>query len=344
MDCEDMKQIQLSAKKRLATRWAVAALTGALGICLMASPAISATPHLVDRIVAVVNDDIIVYQDLNERLTPLYEELLRSGQPPEKIKEILYDRRQALLNHLIDQKLMLQEAKRYGLTVSEKEVDETIERMKKANKLTDEMLRQALSQQGMTMAEFRNNYREQILIGQILHLEVISRIVITDADIKAYYDQHAAQYQGGTEYDLRHLMIEAPSYAPDEERQAAYKKMEAALAALDGGQSFTQVVQRYADQKYAEEGGELGRFNLDDLAPQLKQAVAKLTPGQHTPILESTQGYQILYLDKIIKTPPVPIAKVKDSIRQKLMKKLSDKRQEEWIKGLRKHAHIKIIQ
>lgn len=344
MDCEDMKESRASLKARLAAQLGMGALLGALGICFMASPALPATPHLVDRIVAVVNDDIIVYQELNEMLAPLYEQLRTSGQPPEKIKEILYERRQALLNHLINQKLMLQEAKRYGLTVSEKEVDEAIERMKKINQLTDETLRQALSQQGMTMAEFRNSYREQILAGRIEHIEVTSRIVITDADIQAYYDHHPKQYQGGEEYELRHLMIEAPSYGPDDERQAAHEKIKAALAALDRGEAFSKVVEDFADPKYAVEGGKLGRFNLNDLAPQLKQAVAKLAPGQHTPILETTQGYQILYLEKLIKSPPVPLSKVSNAIRKKLMKAQSKKREQEWIEGLRKHAHIKIIQ
>jgi peptidyl-prolyl cis-trans isomerase SurA len=76
----------------------------------------------------------------------------------------------------------------------------------------------------------------------------------------------------------------------------------------------------------------------------LKNAVAKLAPGQYTPILESTQGYQILYLNELIKKPPVPLASVSNTIRKKLMVKFSQKRRKEWIEGLRKHAHIKIIQ
>ncbi len=350
MDSKLKKNQSHPLKAGHAARWAAGALLCALAIASMASSAISAPPlpsskpHLVDRIVAVVNDDIIVYQDLNKMLAPLYEELRRSGRPPEQIQKILYNRRQILLNNLINQKLILQEAKRFGMTVSEKDVDAAIERMKQINQLTDETLRKALAQQGMTMAEFRNNYREQILIGRIERIEVNSRIVITDDDIRNYYNHHAEEFKGGTEYDLSHLMIEAPSYAPQDERQAALDKMKAALAALKQGKAFPQVVQRFADPQYAADGGELGRFHLEDLAPRLKNAVAKLAPGQYTPILESTQGYQILYLNELIKKPPVPLASVSNTIRKKLMVKFSQKRRKEWIEGLRKHAHIKIIQ
>lgn len=344
MDLKDMEESQAVYAVRLAARWAIGALLGTLGICFMASPAICATPQLVDRIVAVVNNGIIDYQELNERLTPYYEDLLGSGQPPEKIRQMLYKRRQALLNSLIDQKLILQEAKRYGLSVSDKQLDATIERMKQTNHLTDETLRKALSQQGMTMAELRHNYRNQILISRIMHIEVTSRIVVTDSDVKAYYQHHKDQYQKHRKYHLCHLMVAAPSDASDAQRQAAHEKIEAAMAALKGGKAFSQAVQRYADPQYAVDGGELGTFALDDLDPKLKKAVAPLTTGQYTPILESDQGYQILYVEKRIQPPPVPLSKVSKAIRKQLTEKLSEEQEQAWIKGLRKHAHIQIIQ
>lgn len=314
-----------------------------LSMMLTAFAAFSAPPQVVDRIIAVVNDEIIVYQELNEMLAPMVAELLQSGQPPEKIKEIVYERRQRLLDLLIEQKLMLQATGKYEMNVSEKEVDAAIERMKKANKLTDEALRSALAQQGVSVNEFRNNYREQILLGRIEHMEVNSKIVISEEDIKAHYEAHADQFKGKREYHLRHLMVDAPSFAPAEERAAALARMEAAIVALKSGEAFVEVVKRYADRKYAEAEGELGFFMLDDLAPKLREAVETLAVGQYTPMIETGQGYQLIYLENIKDTPATSLADVADEIRERLIKETARKRKQDWLEDLRKQAHIKII-
>ncbi|MBW2369870.1 MAG: SurA N-terminal domain-containing protein, partial [Deltaproteobacteria bacterium] len=117
--------------------------------CLVTTQAQAAMT--VDRIVAVVNDDIIVLQELNEMLAPLQAQMRASGYLPEKQREMLYDIRKQILNQLIEQKLIEQAAAGSNLTVSEEEVDATLERVKEANKVTDEEFREALISQGMSM-------------------------------------------------------------------------------------------------------------------------------------------------------------------------------------------------
>jgi peptidyl-prolyl cis-trans isomerase SurA len=308
--------------------------------CLFAmSATVSADSQIVDRIVAVVNDDIIVFQDLNKMLDPVVENMRKSGQPPEKVNEFLYEKRKQLLEMLIDQKLILQESKLFTITVEEKEVDAAIERMKTSNQLTDETLREALKNQGTTMQEFRASFREQILLNRMEQIEVRSKIVITKEDIKAYYDAHPDQYQGNRQYRLRHLMITAPTA----EREPVRKKIEAAQAALTAGTPFTEVVKQYADRQFADRDGELGLFLLNDLSPRLKGMIEKLAAGQSTPILETDQGYQIIHLEEIVQTGTTPLEKVSDNIEEALMKEAFRKKKQDWLEGLRKRAHIKII-
>ncbi|MFH0728629.1 MAG: SurA N-terminal domain-containing protein [Pseudomonadota bacterium] len=308
--------------------------------CLFAmSATVSAESQIVDRIVAVVNDEIIVFQDLNKMLDPVMENMRKSGQPPEKVKEFLYEKRKQLLEMLIGQKLILQESKLFTITVEEKEVDGAIERMKASNQLTDETLREALKNQGTTMQEFRASFREQILLNRMEQIEVRSKIVVTKEDVKAYYDAHPDQYQGNSQYRLRHLMIAAPT----PEREAARQKIEAARAALTAGTPFTEVVKQYADRQFADRDGELGLFLLNDLSPRLKGMVEKLAAGQSTPILETDQGYQIIHLEEIVQTGTTPLEKVADDIEEALMKEAFRKKKQDWLEGLRKRAHIKII-
>lgn len=312
-----------------------------LGICCLfsMSATVSAQSRIVDRIVAVVNDEIIVFQDLNRMLDPIVENMKRSGQPPEKVSEFIYEKRKQLLEHLIDQKLILQDSKQYTVTVEEKEVDSAIERMKASNQLTDESLREALKNQGTTLEEFRNSFREQILLNRMEHIEVKSKIVVTKEDVKAYYDAHPEQYQGNRQYRLRHLMIAAtPS-----DKEAARQRIESARTALAAGTPFIEVVRQYADPSFADRDGELGLFLLDDLSPRLKAMVEKLTVGQNTPIIESDQGYQIINLEEILQTGATPLETVAADIEETLMKEAFRKKKQDWLEGLRKRAHIKII-
>ena len=138
-------------------------------------------------------------------------------------------------------------------------------------------------------------------------------------------------------------MVEAPSFAPSEERAAAHARIEAALQALKAGESFVEVVNRYADRKYADADGELGFFVLDDLAPKLREAVETLSVGQYTPVIETGQGYQVIYLENIKDTPATSLEEVTDEIRGTLINETARQRKKDWLDELRKHAHIKII-
>jgi peptidyl-prolyl cis-trans isomerase SurA len=316
-----------------------------LGCCciLTLAQTVSAESQVVDRIVAVVNDDIIVFQDLNKMLEPVMENLQKSGQPPDKIKEFIYEKRKQLLEMLIDQKLILQDSKQFTISVDEKEIDSAVERMKEANRLTDETLREALATQGISMQEFRASFREQLLLNRMEHIEVKSKIVITKEDVKAYYETHPDRYQGSGQYHLRHLMIMVQPTAPSTEKEVARQKMETAQAALKAGEPFIEVVKRYADRQFANEKGELGMFQLNDLSPRLKTMVEKLADGQSTPILETEQGYQIIHLEEIVQTGTTPLEKVSAEIEETLMKEAFRKKKLDWLEGLRKRAHIKII-
>jgi parvulin-like peptidyl-prolyl isomerase len=131
--------------------------------------------------------------------------------------------------------------------------------------------------------------------------------------------------------------------APTAEREPVRKKIEAAQAALTAGTPFTEVVKQYADRQFADRDGELGLFLLNDLSPRLKGMIEKLAAGQSTPILETDQGYQIIHLEEIVQTGTTPLEKVSDNIEEALMKEAFRKKKQDWLEGLRKRAHIKII-
>ena len=147
--------------------------------------------EIVDRIVAVVNDDIITLFDLNRSFKPYADKIRERGYPLEKESKMLFKTREDILNQLIEQKITDQEIKRFKISISEKTIDQTIERIKEANYYTDEDLRAALAKDGLTMEEYRKQVKEQILRKRLVNLKVTSKIVITKEDIKSYYETHS---------------------------------------------------------------------------------------------------------------------------------------------------------
>ena len=145
---------------------------------------------IVDRIVAVVNDDIISLRELNQAIKPYSDKIKRLNYSSEKKQEMLFKVREDFLDQLINRKLTDQKIKRSKISVREKEIDLALERIKKTSLLTDEELRKALSQEGLSMEEYRESLKEQLLRTRLVNLEVRSKIIITEEDINSYYKKN----------------------------------------------------------------------------------------------------------------------------------------------------------
>ena len=150
---------------------------------------------VVDRIVAVVNDDIVTLYELNRAIKPYADKIGALEYSMEKKKEMLFRVREDVLKQLVDEKIRDQEIRRTNRRVSEEDIDLAIEQTKKANYFTDEDLRDALAKDGFTLEEYREKLKEQILRGKLINLEVKSKIVITKEEIKSYYENHIDKYR-----------------------------------------------------------------------------------------------------------------------------------------------------
>ncbi len=298
--------------------------------------------EIVDRIVAVVNDDIISMFEMNQTVKPFTERLKTLDYPAEKEKKLLLKIREDVLNRLIDEKLADQEIKRVRINVSEKEVDNAIERFKETNDLTDEGLKEALKRDGISMVEYRKHIRDQILRGKLVNREVQSKIVITKADIETYYKQHPEDYAGKKKFRLRHIIMRVPSGADKDDRLSVQKKMETVQKELKAGHPFEKMAKIYSEIS-GETGGVLGLFELDDLSLQVKEAITGIKPGEFTDILETVHGYQIFFLEEIINSGGKQIEEVSSEIESKLHEEIVNNKYQSWLKDLRKRSHIKIM-
>jgi peptidyl-prolyl cis-trans isomerase SurA len=294
---------------------------------------------VIDRIVAVVNSDIITLYDLNRAFKPYEDNIKALRYPPDKERQTLFQVRSDILDKLIESQLADQQIKREQISVTQKEIDTTIERMKEARSFTDEQLREGLAAQGITMEEYRKEIESQILRTKLVNREVKSKIVITQADIKAYYDSHQEKYAGEKKYYLWNLFIKASEADKDE----ALQKMKAIEQQLKQGESFEVLVKQLGESASAVQGTDLGLYRLDELSKQLQTVVEKLKAAEFSGVLDTNFGYQIIYVQKIMDTPAKPLEAVETEIQQLLYDEFVDNKYQVWLQDLRARSHIRII-
>jgi len=299
--------------------------------------------EVVDRIVAVVNNEIVTLYDLNRAFASYAGNIRALKYPPEKERQMLFQVRQDILDQLIDSMLADQQVKRGQIMVSQKEIDNTIERLKESRQFTDEQLRQGLASQGMTMEEYRKEIEEQLLRSRLVNREVKSKIVITKEDIKDYYESHREQYAGEKKYHLWNLFIKVPSNSDDSERSASRNLMEANLVKLKQGQSFESLIDELKNSPSAMRGTDLGLYRLEELSEELRQVVKNMKTGEFSALLDSNFGYQIIYIQNIEATQAKPLEAVEAEVEEKLYTEFVDNKYQEWLEQLRARSHIRII-
>ena len=298
---------------------------------------------LVDRIVAIVNNDIILLSDLEKAMNLIRAKLKQEGYSETQQRLFLADQRSNVLDQLINEKLTDQQIKRYKIEVEDAEIDATIQRIKEVNNFSDERLRQMIEMDGLTWEEYRKQIKEQLLRTKLVNLEVKSKIVITDEDVQTYYDEHRDKYAGQTKYHLRHILMKVDPDAAESENQKVFQSMQQIYEKLHQGESFAQMAQAYSEAATAQQGGDLGVFEARLLAPQIRQALEKLEKGQFTPVVETEQGYQLFYIENIIDAGGRSIEEAKAEIQDKLYADIVDQKFESWLKSLRQGAHIKTL-
>ena len=298
-------------------------LTLAIGICAIASA------EVVDRIVAVVNNEIITLSDLNKATLPYRKSIEGSQNSGEKKQELIQTLERDVLKKLIDRSLTFQEAAKYNIGVSKEEVDSAINNFMTAKKMDPEELETALAADGLTLKDYQLKMKKEILQSRLISRAVRSQVIITDADIKTYYDSHVDAFTGVKKYHLRNILMEN----------------EADLAAIEpkigNPDSFEQLAREHSIGSNASDGGDLGVFDINNFSEEIKISLQALEKGEHTPVLYVGQGYQVLFVADILMEGNKTLVQARDQIENILYKEKAEKRFKEWIESLKTHAHIK---
>lgn len=301
----------------------------ALVIPLLLTLPSPARSQLVDRIAAVVNDEIITTLQLQQ-------ELDRRGDGAASPEE-----RRKILEVLIEDALVRQRVEELGLKVTDEELEAAILDVQKQNKLNREQLIEALRLQGMEFEEYRENLRRQIVRFKLLGREVQSKVEVTGGEVRDYFREHIDEYREDPNLRLNRLTFPIPPKAGKEQIEAGRRLADEALTRLRQGENFTSVLLLYSADRRAD-GGDMGTFRAGELTPEFERAVQGLSAGEVSGVIETPQGFHILQVTERNPGRVRQFDSAKDEITKILSEKKSEEQMKKWAEGLKKKAHIDV--
>jgi peptidyl-prolyl cis-trans isomerase SurA len=271
-----------------ATVWAAASGAAA------PPPVKSRQPILLDRIIAVVNDEAITSRELEERANFAMKQLEQQGTapPPKAVVE------RQILERLIGDRVQLQFAKETGLRVEDAELERAVARIAEQNKITIQTLRSTLEKDGIPYSKFREDIRNEIVMTRLREREVDNKIVITESEIDALLSASANEEMRSDEVNLSHILVVVPENASPEQVQARRARAEEALAQLRKGADFRQVAAAFSEAPDALQGGVMGWRAGERLPTLFYDALKSMKPGEVSGLLRSGNGFHILKLNE----------------------------------------------
>lgn len=264
-------------------------------------PALNATPSNadattpipalpVDRIVAIVNDDIITRLELDDATKTITAQLRQQNTPLPPADAL----EKQVLEHMIVNRVQLQYAKDDGITVDDATLEKTIERVAEGNKLSVPDLQKALQKDGIDFQKFREEIRDEVTIQRVRQREVDDRIIVSDSEVDSYLQAQKARGDKIEEFDLSHILIRVPEQVDGATLQKLRARADQALAKIKSGADFRQVAAEFSDAPDATQGGALGWREYGRLPSLFADAVSPLKPGEVTDVLRSPNGFHIL--------------------------------------------------
>lgn len=303
---------------------------GVISLCLLmgflpACPVEAA--KLEDRIVAVVNSDLIMLSELKRDLLP-DQERLRKLYSGEDLERRLKTAEAMAVTKMIERKLQLQAAKNKGVDVTDQEVTQAVQEMKK---------------QGETLnssdANTTRSIREQLTLMRVVDREVRGLIMVAESEMKRYYEEHRDRFAYPEEYQLSQILIKPRT--PDG-LSIAQGRAEALLATLKQGEPFEDLALRFSDGADASRGGRLGLVRQGELIPALEQALTSVQVGQITGIVETAEGLHIVRVDDKKPRQFRPFEQVKAEIQSLVFQQKTEDQYQIWMADLKNKAYIEI--
>lgn len=242
--------------------------------------AITASSHagvLLDKVVAVVNQEVITWSELYKSMEADAAPQLKELKDKERL-QVFKENEASFLETLIGVKLQLQEARSLGVKASDEEIKEGIDNIKKKYSMTDSAFMDSLKKEGYTLEEYKNRLREQIMISKVVNLQIRGKILASQADVKKFLQENKELSESGEGYRLSQIFFKKPKN--DGEKSSVEEKAALVLKKLNEGVNFTDLARQYSEDSSAQSGGDLGLIKKTQMAKEFAEALSVMKPGE----------------------------------------------------------------
>jgi parvulin-like peptidyl-prolyl isomerase len=294
---------------------------------------------IVDRIVAIVNDTLITQSDLNNAFDPIRKKIEAQTTGAER-ENALKNAQDAILNRMIENILIEQEAVKLGITVKDEDVTGTIRNILSQKNLTMSDFEKILEKEGMSLEAYKKEVMEQMTRSRVIRRQLRSAITVSDEEIGEYYAQHREEYEGQIAVRIKQIVLFYPENADNDMKRKMKGDMEEILKRLKAGEPFDKMAAQFSQGPTAREGGDIGFVERGVMNPEMEQVAFAMEPGQVSGVIESPAGLSLIAVIDKRGGGTRMIESVRDEIKDKIMDGKMEKKYDEWIGDLRKKAHI----
>jgi parvulin-like peptidyl-prolyl isomerase len=308
---------------------------------LMIGAVVPVSGEVVDRIVAIVNDDIITLSELNTTFEPYMKRIEAQLKGADKEK-VVAEGKTAILNRMIDNKLIEQEAKKSGIVIKDDEIMSAVRDMLKNKNLQMPDLLQALAKDGVTFDGYKHDLKDQMQRQQLVRREIRSKLVVTDDEIGDYYRQHRDEYEGKEAVRIRQILLPVPPGTDPAIRERARELAESILKRIKSGEPFEALATQFTQSPATAAGGDIGFVEKGHMLPEVEKVALNLRIGDVSPVIESSQGFYIIQVVDKRGAGIKPITEVRQEIQRKLEDEKAAKKFDQWVADLRSKSLVDI--
>jgi parvulin-like peptidyl-prolyl isomerase len=291
--------------------------------------------EVVGKILVIVNDEIITQGEVDKILIPIYRQYRKLYTDRELAKK-LDDARRNVLQKLIQDKLLLSEAKRLKVEVEDKEVEKRINEVRKRFP-DEEEFKHALAEENIVLSELEKRFKERMLIERVIDMEIRGRVSVSPGEIMNYYQSHKDEFEEPEKIKLGSILIKISEKRPEEEALELAKKI---LARLGEGANFATLAKEYSEGPYAASGGDMGWVKTGELMGKINDLIFSLEENEISGILKTGLGFHIFMAEE----KQLPRAKEFHEARDDIEKILFNNKIEghigQWVESLKKDAYI----
>jgi len=307
-------------------------------LCALAAPA---RAELVDRVAAVVNNEVIALSEVEQRALPF---LARAELKDPKERAAL--RQQLLkqsLDMLVGEKLMEQQLRDKNMDVSDQELDATVEAVKQEQHLDSSQLEQALHEQGYTMSSYREMLKKTLARRKLVAQQIRPKVKISDEDLKAEYARWAKTEASDPEVHARHILVQVPAGAQAADVEKARQKAAGlALEARKAGVDFADLAKKKSEGPSASDGGDLGFFRRGVMVPEFDKVAFSLKDGEVGDPVRTKFGWHVIKVEERRSVGVKPFDEMKEELRERILLGQMEKYTEDYVQELRQGAAVEI--